>query len=1090
MSKHSTGWVSEFDELIRQGKYEHLHQLSGWKDIEDPKVWEAFVLDAIRNVVQPGDQIFEAGCGTLGFLKVVSDNIPGVDIYGIDASEEAIANIQKLESKKIRPEHFVQGYIPSDLGNIPSNTYDVVVCNSVLQYLPDYDIAEHTIKELLRIVKPTGKVLITDVCDEKYKRKNERKMRALWKGYGGEEYPNFLYFTKRWFSKFVLNTKKSTFRSKVASYHRAVERFNVVISKTDWLALNGLDRKLKILKRFAQVAAAVVLGITLWGTICYTKDVATFEEKSINAKADTLCHYVHKSATELKKNLNGKFSEIERLTNLIKSKVEVIYAEHPPGSDETKQLIEQTLYEVWLNNKDIFGMGICYDPLVKINGDSLEPYAPFWYRPYGLAVAQQDSGVLHQLHLDKDSNDRPYDYWKTHVGAGDWYRDILSEETKGIKWVEPYFGERAQAYLFEYGRWLTYEGNKIGIIYVDQANDILSEARVGETSHSYITSSNGQVLYYDNDPKARGSRTDLREIAKVQKDKGNLLKFCNSIVCNQDLKTSSGMIQYVDQSLGEVSQWRIYEKFEVKGFQPFTMALIYNVSDIEFGWKDQFTNTLLLIVSCAGLLLALCYLIINPPFLKGQWFKWQNSIWNYSMCATAVLGSSLVSTLVVVDCMAPMISSEEQNRNSVQVHEYPGVVNYLKSDLGVQTKYAGKSTNYIDSLRQALANTKFDTLVGQYQKARNNRPPDSLTQDSIRSTIGPQKLEDQVIQTEQDLFQIELQLNTYELRDASNAHVTGTANIKYPVEPNSGKLKPDTPGTPNFYFPDAVEQEIKLIKAEPYCVPIKVLHGEDTVPRVMTESWQFSVTLQQNLDFSVYPFDTKHLCLRIQHKDNRHQFFIPDFDSYYNRWKVQEARYYEDDSIDDRERKHLNRIHEGLHQDLYIPEWEFNGAGFEVGPSEALYHNGNELECLTPQLMHVIQAKRLLSGPMISNFLPLLLIAIIIFISLLQLRNLEMGGVIGTAVALIFSLLLSHYQLRDELQFHSIVYIEYYYFILYVALMFFVVNKYLFLSDKKYIILDYKDNLIAKVTYWPVLLGTMFIFTACFFFQHYSNFPQ
>ena len=168
---------------------------------------------------------------------------------------------------------------------------------------------------------------------------------------------------------------------------------------------------------------------------------------------------------------------------------------------------------------------------------------------------------------------------------------------------------------------------------------------------------------------------------------------------------------------------------------------------------------------------------------------------------------------------------------------------------------------------------------------------------------------------------------------------------------------------------------------------------------------------------------------------------------------------------------------------LRINEWDIQSGFYSLGEANFLQNlnecNGDIL--VTPELHHTTIIKRKIFEPLISNFLPIFVIAFIVFIIVLKLDSLEIGGVIGTTVGLFFSLLISHYKLRDDLHVNTVVYIEYYYFLLYITLITFLINKYFNLSHKSFPIIDYKNNLIAKVIYWPLLLSTMICFTVLFF---------
>lgn len=74
-----------------------------------------------------------------------------------------------------------------------------------------------------------------------------------------------------------------------------------------------------------------------------------------------------------------------------------------------------------------------------------------------------------------------------------------------------------------------------------------------------------------------------------------------------------------------------------------------------------------------------------------------------------------------------------------------------------------------------------------------------------------------------------------------------------------------------------------------------------------------------------------------------------------------------------------------------------------------------------------------------------------------------------------------HVQLRDELAVNAIVYMEYFYLVSYITILMVTVNAVLLLQDTPMKVLAFKDNLIPKLIYWPILLVWIFIITAILF---------
>lgn len=90
------------------------------------------------------DKILDVGCG-VGF---VSSLYPSFDIIGIDISDGMLSN---------NPHKWVKGSAESI--PFPDNSFDFVVCRSLLHHLDDPNIG---LKEMYRVLKPGGKFACWD----------------------------------------------------------------------------------------------------------------------------------------------------------------------------------------------------------------------------------------------------------------------------------------------------------------------------------------------------------------------------------------------------------------------------------------------------------------------------------------------------------------------------------------------------------------------------------------------------------------------------------------------------------------------------------------------------------------------------------------------------------------------------------------------------------------------------------------------------------------------------------------------------------------------------------------------------------------
>ena len=294
--------------------------------------------------------------------------------------------------------------------------------------------------------------------------------------------------------------------------------------------------------------------------------------------------------------------------------------------------------------------------------------------------------------------------------------------------------------------------------------------------------------------------------------------------------------------------------------------------------------------------------------------------------------------------------------------------------------------------------------------------------------------------------------------------------------------KPSTEEPP-FYFPDAVDAKIDILDINK--VLIRRKSDTDSSKNWVTV-WQFSAKLYQNIRYQFYPFDAKQIKIRVGHTNVDNEFYIPDFDnlynhaiSFYDQSKIQDSL---TGSLSETDSLKLARILQGINHNMQLSEWKITDACYNLGKTDQLSSiSTNEKGSVTPEFIQVIDIKRDLLSPLISNYLLLFVISIILFIMVLLSKESEVGHLITTYVGLFFSLLISHFKLREDLQFHSIVYIEYYYFTLYFLLMVFIIHKYLIHVKVNSLVINYRNNLLPKILYWPFLLAFILVFSMFYF---------
>ena len=265
-----------------------------------------------------------------------------------------------------------------------------------------------------------------------------------------------------------------------------------------------------------------------------------------------------------------------------------------------------------------------------------------------------------------------------------------------------------------------------------------------------------------------------------------------------------------------------------------------------------------------------------------------------------------------------------------------------------------------------------------------------------------------------------------------------------------------------------------------FTLPEQVNSGSDIEPREVYRvqdgdeeviGWYFEATLRQSFDYSQYPFDHKTVWVRMWAKDfSRNIVLVPDFKSY--------------------ESTGLNDIF-GIEEKIVLGTWERANTYFDYKLSS--YDTDFGIpdyvgQAGFPELHYNFVLKRKFENAFIVYLLPLLLVAALLFAALLTVSSdgtlsnklgFNTSGFIGASSALFFVVMLAHIQLREQFGGAGIVYIEYFYILMYVFLVTATANTYLFsIGSKRWCqIILYRDNIIPKVAYWPVVLSSLIITT-------------
>lgn len=293
-------------------------------------------------------------------------------------------------------------------------------------------------------------------------------------------------------------------------------------------------------------------------------------------------------------------------------------------------------------------------------------------------------------------------------------------------------------------------------------------------------------------------------------------------------------------------------------------------------------------------------------------------------------------------------------------------------------------------------------------------------------------------------------------QSSNEVNLTGIIWQKIPLEVNDSIM--------GFDFPEQVNSGSTVIK--------ELYSYEQTDSKL--KGWYFDTTVRQVFDYTKYPFDFITAWLRLWPKDFNNDddiLFVPDFKAYNH-----DADLF------------------GLDADIVYGEWNITETFFSYHENQYNTNFGyteDTVEETYNEFYINLGLKRDIVDAIILNLIPLFVVALLLFAQMMTVTSdkqlndkfgFSTSGAIATSSALFFIVLLAHIQVRQQFVDSPLVYIEYFYLIMYLAILLTALNAYAFSIGKQkgFNLVMYMDNLIPKLAFWPVLLWMMALATVFF----------
>ena len=261
-------------------------------------------------------------------------------------------------------------------------------------------------------------------------------------------------------------------------------------------------------------------------------------------------------------------------------------------------------------------------------------------------------------------------------------------------------------------------------------------------------------------------------------------------------------------------------------------------------------------------------------------------------------------------------------------------------------------------------------------------------------------------------------------------------------------------------FPQARE----CIMEEAY----RIVHGN-----WKTIGWSIRCTLQQNFDYTDYPFDFQKIKIQLWPTTFENQIaFIPDLESY----------------------KTINPTAlPGVNRQITLQNWPLDRSFFSFAQEKRFtnfgYHSANSYNVVgqpskpkLPELIFNMVVDRYALSSLILYVLPIIIILVLLFIVIVMAGQIRFSHMLASVASLLFTSLIAYTAFKSNLPIQKIVFFDYLYFIVQLAILTVSIISIMYYKKFNIRVISYNHMFIPQIFFWPLITIAVLITSLIFFY--------